>query len=312
MWRHGEAGLKNIFLRALSEVPFILESAPVVKPFVGHPPHGRRVRVYNGDESGGFPMRSTRWMPLLVCFACATPGRAITIITTFESSVPVAAQTAFNNVALTYDAMFSNPITVMIDVAFGATGLGSSSTYIDTVSYSDWRSAMIADSSANPGNAYLAAGVATLPAANPLGSGNAILTFADAMALGFSVSPVTYDSTLTFSNAANTFEYNGIAAPGLYDFQDVAEHELDEALGIGSALTGIANGGALPRNFAVEDYFRYNALGARFLTTSSSAVVYFAYNGVTDVAQFNQNNARQAARVPTFRMPLAAPIASFI
>ncbi|MGD0500876.1 MAG: NF038122 family metalloprotease [Bryobacteraceae bacterium] len=236
-------------------------------------------------------MQSTRLMALLVCLACAAPGRAMTIIANFEASVPTAAQTVFNNIVSAYDLLFANPITVTIDVAFGATGLGSSSTYIGTASYSDWRSAMTADSAANPANAYLAAGVATLPATNPLGSGSVVLTYADAMALGFSVSPVTYDSTLTFTNVANMFEYNSVATPGLYDFQDVAEHELDEALGIGSALTGIANGGALPRNFDAEDYFRYNASGARWLTTSASAVVDFSYDGVTDVAQFNQNNA---------------------
>ena len=38
-----------------------------------------------------------------------------------------------------------------------------------------------------------------------------------------------------------TFEYTGVPTPGLWDFQNVFEHELDEALGITSALTRVAN-----------------------------------------------------------------------
>jgi len=43
-----------------------------------------------------------------------------------------------------------------------------------------------------------------------------------------------------------TFEYTGVATPGLWDFQNVFEHELDEALGITSALTRVANNAPLP------------------------------------------------------------------
>ncbi len=207
----------------------------------------------------------------------------------YESGVPSAAQAAFNTVIGAYESMFSNPITITLDVQFGSTGLASSSTAVGTAAYATWRAEMIAASEADPDNAYLAAAAASLSASNPLGNGSVLLTYANALALGFGVPPVTYDSTLTFSNTAN-FEYTGVAAPGAYDFMNVAEHELNEALGITSTLTGIANGGALPSAFAALDYFRYSSSGVRLVSTNPNDQVYFSYNGATDVAQFNQDN----------------------
>ena len=130
--------------------------------------------------------------------------------------------------------------------------------------------------------------------ADPLsGNHRVTLTTADAKALGYTVTGVTYDSTLTFSNTTNIFEYTGTPTPGEYDFRNVAEHELDEALGIGSALTGLANNAVIPTttSFAAEDYFRYSAAATRGITTNPNAVIYFSYDGgATSVAVFNQNN----------------------
>jgi uncharacterized protein (TIGR03437 family) len=114
------------------------------------------------------------------------------------------------------------------------------------------------------------------------------LTTSNARALGFSAS-VSLDTTLILSNAVS-FEYSGQPSQTAYDFMDVAAHELDEALGIGSALTGLQNNAPVPKDFYfAEDYFRYSASATRDITTNPSAVVYFSYNnGKTNVAQFNQ------------------------
>lgn len=243
----------------------------------------------------------------LACLSLGT-GHAMTILVNYESSVPAAAQGAFNQIVAAYDQMFINAVTVTIDVAFanlGTNGLGQSQTQAGVTPYATWDAVMQADAAATPWNTDLAKAVASLPSTDPLkadnGSGNVTLTFANALALGYSVPAVQYDSTLTFTNNSNvTFEYNGVAASGKFDFIDVAEHELDEALGIGSALTGLANcptgaTSCLPAtttSYYSEDYFRYSAPGVRAITTSSSASVYFSYNGGnTMVAQFNQNNS---------------------
>ena len=235
-------------------------------------------------------MRVLRWAALAAGSAFAVSANANGIVVNYVGTVPAAAETAFNSVVSAYNAMFTIDFPVVIDVQFNTTSLGSSSTYIGETTYASWRAQMIADSTAHPWNSYLAAAIKTLPATDPIGNGYVELTFADAEALGYSVPAEPYDSLITFSKNV-TFEYNGVAASGAYDFKDVAEHELDEALGIGSALTGIANGGSLPSTYFAEDYFRYSSSGSRLLTTSSTAAVYFSYNGTTDVAKFNQNNA---------------------
>ena len=216
----------------------------------------------------------------------STSGFKINV--TYDSSVPAAAQTAFNNLISTYEGVFTTNITVNIDVAFGNTGLGSSFTELAGESYSAWREAMIANATANPGNAYLAAAAASLPANDPIGQGDIYLTTANARALGLTANTAV-DSTLTFSSSV-VFEYGGVATPGAADFLDVAAHELDEALGIGSALTGLADNAAIPSDgYVAEDYFRYSAPGTRAITTNPAAVVYFSYDaGNTNVAQFNQ------------------------
>ena len=207
---------------------------------------------------------------------------------TYDTSVPAAARTAFNSLVSAYESAFTSNITVNIDVTFGATGLGESTTEQIFVSYSAWRAAMIANANANPGNSYAVAAAASLPGNDPIGNGEIVVNTANARALGLTANTAV-DSFLTFSNAA-VFEYDGVATSGAVDFLDVAAHELDEGLGIGSALTGLLNNAPVPSGYyAAEDYFRYSAASTRDITTNPSAVVYFSYDGGnTNLAQFNQ------------------------
>ena len=212
---------------------------------------------------------------------------------TYDSSVPDAARAAFNSLISAYESVFTSNITVNIDVAFGHTGLGESSTEQTELPYTVWRAAMMANATANPGNAYAAAAAASLPASDPIGNGTVLLNTANARALGLSAeTPV--DSSLTFSNTA-VFEYDGVPVSGAADFLDVAAHELDEGLGIGSELTGLANNSPIPSGYYdAEDYFRYSAANTRDITTSPTAVVYFSYDGgSTNLAQFNQAYSAQ-------------------
>ena len=224
--------------------------------------------------------------------AAAAAASGFKINVTYGGTVPAAAQTAFNSLVSTYQGLFNNNVTVNINVNFGNTGLGSSNTFLVSVPYSTWRAAVIANANANPGNSYAAAAAASLPANDPIGDGTVLVRTPNARALGLSAN-VASDSTLTFNSAA-AFEYNGVAASGKFDFMDVAAHELDEALGIGSSLTGIANNTAIMSSSfeaEAEDYFRYSATNTRAITTNPAAFVYFSYNGgATNVARFNQDN----------------------
>jgi sugar lactone lactonase YvrE len=220
-------------------------------------------------------------------------GSGFKILVSYDSSVPAPAQAAFNSVVSAYESIFTTNITVNINVTFGTTGLGASLTQQQFVTYAAWRSAMIANANNNPGNVYAVAAAASLPASDPIGSGNVLIATANARALGITANtPV--DSTLTFSDTA-VWEYNGIPSQSTVDFMDTAAHELDEALGIGSALTGLADNAAIPTDdYVPEDYFRYSAVGVRAITTNPNAFVYFSYNGGnTNVAQFNQAYSAQ-------------------
>ncbi len=222
-----------------------------------------------------------------------SPSSGFKINATYDSSVPAAAQTAFNNLIATYESIFTTNITVNVSVFFGTTGLGQSETAEVFETYHNWRAAIIANATANPGNSYVAAAAASLPASDPIGNSTVLLTTANARALGLTAN-TSVDTTLTFSNAA-AFEYTGTVTSGTIDFLDVGAHELDEGLAIGSALTGLADNAALPGgDYAAEDYFRYSAAGTRGISTNPSAVVYFSYNGgTTNVAQFNQAYAAE-------------------
>ncbi len=208
---------------------------------------------------------------------------------TYGVSVPAAAQAAFNTLVSVYEGIFTTSVTVNLNVNFGNTDLGESDSDLKGVSYSAWRTAMIANASANPGNTYAVAAAASLPASDPVGLGNMFVNTANARALGLTANTAV-DSTLVFSNSA-VFEYNGVASANAADFLDVAAHELNEALGIGSALTGLEDGAPVPSDhYSPEDYFRYSTAGTRSVTTNPGASVYFSYNGgIAHVASFNQN-----------------------
>jgi len=243
----------------------------------------RRVPASTPSQPGGEPDA-----PIVTPLRShASPG-GFQINVTYDTSVPAAAQAAFNSLVSNYESVFTTNITVNIDVAFGNTGLGESETEEIGVSYSAWRAAMAANATANPGNTYAAAAAASLPESDPIGNGTVLLNTAHARALGFTAN-TAIDSTLTFSDSV-VFEYNGVPASGAADFMDVAAHELDEGLGIGSALTGLANNAPIPTgNYVAEDYFRFSAAGTRDITTNPTAVVHFSYDGGnTNVAQFNQ------------------------
>ena len=250
---------------------------------------GVRQIAADGPHAGSINSRTKHATQLTAQALAANPFK---INVTYDSSVPASAQTAFNAVVSDYQNIFTTNVTVTINVAFGGTSLGQSLTQQQFVSYSAWRSAMLANAGSNPGNIYAAGAAASLPASDPSGSGMVLLTTANARALGFTTN-VAVDSTLTFSNSV-TFEYSGVATSGAADFMDAAAHELNEALGIGSSLTGLADRAPIPAgtNYTAQDYFRYGGVGQRSFTTDPSAAVYFSYDGGnTNVAQFNQSNS---------------------
>jgi hypothetical protein len=213
----------------------------------------------------------------------------IIINPTFDSTITgdgsaALIEATINQAISFYEANISTNITVNITYAEMASGLGESSTYYGTVSYSQYLTALQSHSS---GDAVDVAALASLPGGsnNPVnGNANVDVTTANLRALGFSANVAT-DSTISLNTSITNYTGKTFN-PNDYSLLAVVEHETDEALGLGSNLdTGSTTGDIRP-----EDLFRYSAPGVRSYTTSSSASSYFSVNGgTTNLVNFNQS-----------------------
>jgi hypothetical protein len=240
-------------------------------------------------------MSDSKWMESLEGrrMMSATPKHLV-IDPVFDSSIADASGAAtieatINTAIQQYETTYATPITVKIYFEEGA-GLGSSNTPTVTVSYADYRKAFAAHAITTDQRLALA----SLPSqtANPVTGGKDIdLTQADARALGFRTHTGS-DGIITLTTSEMNLTRQNID-PNKYDLQDVAEHEIDEVLAIGSDLDGLSNSEAVPKDASIsnEDLFRYAKHSGRSYTTASDAASYFSDNGgKTDLARFNQDS----------------------
>jgi hypothetical protein len=220
-------------------------------------------------------------------------AKHLVIVPTFDASItddPQAAtiEATIDKAIDQYETTYATPITVKIYFEEGP-GLGSSETPHYYYSYYDYRNAL----AAHVTTADQRSALASLPAGmtNPVNGGRDIdLTQANARALGFRTHSGS-DGIITLTTSDMNLTRKDID-PSKYDLQDVAEHEIDEVLGIGSDLDGLANGEAVPKGQAVtdEDLFRYSKHDGRSYTTASDAASYFSDDGgKIDLARFNQD-----------------------
>src|SRR5664279_5120011 len=123
------------------------------------------------------------------------------------SSLPTGFVTAVNYAINYIDSLFTNPITISINVGYGEVAhqtlgsgdLGASYANYTVQSYSSVRSALLTEN---------APGASTLPATSPL-SGNALVTQAEAAALGLAsisgtVGSVGFSSSVQWDFTPNT------------------------------------------------------------------------------------------------------------
>jgi hypothetical protein len=236
---------------------------------------------------------------LFTLFGIAPAQGNLVINATFDSTItgdPNAAviESTINSVIALYEASFSDPITVTINFQETAGGLGQSSSYvIPGVSYSIFRSKLAAAATtANDTHA-----LAHLPAgsSNPVnGSTTLSLNLPNGRALGFSgpdwdPPPGQTDGIVYLNTARMNLDRTSIN-PSKFDLFAVAAHEIDEVLGLTSALDGLANGDPAPTgDVQVMDLFRYDQNGNRSFTTASTAQAWFSLDGTTRLVRFNQD-----------------------
>lgn len=218
----------------------------------------------------------------------AAQASALTILPTYNGTVSSDfqnyVQTAISNIS----GIFTGTNTT-VSINFQedpTTGLGASSSATVARSYSTFRTALANTTTSSIGTLA----VANLPTGNtnPVAGGDSQfsvhMTTANARALGLSADPnVNVGGTL----------YDGIiyvnTGAGSFDYVSVVEHEIDEVLGLGSALT--AGTSTTPNYIFPEDLYRYDASGNRSFTLSSGAESYFSVDGTIAASspQFNQD-----------------------
>ncbi len=199
-----------------------------------------------------------------------------------QSSLPSGFVAAVDYVVSYFDSLFTNNVTVTINVGFGEIGgqtlpagdLGESEQVnVSSVGYSAVRNALVAEGTT---------GSATLPAASPAPASDTLLmASSDEKALGLIANNTTLDGYVGFDSAPNTFSYAINSAPpaGEYYFVGALEHEITEVMGRTSYLD-------ISRAYSLMDLFRYSAANTRQFTTGAAS--YFSINnGVTDLNNWN-------------------------
>jgi len=234
----------------------------------------------SGSGSGGAVTHTTG----------ASSGLVINVV--YDASVanaPPGFTTAVAAVVSYYESVFTDPVTITIDVGYGeidgqplaANALGESETYLTSVSYAQLQSALVKNANAIGDTAAVASLLATSPV-----NGQYWISTAEAKALGIAGASSSVDGYIGFSSTAN-FAYNdsnGVAA-NQYDFFGVVAHEISEVMGRQMMDGANFSGGA---SYEPLDLFHYSAPGV--LDFSGTTPGYAsATGGITSLDSFNTN-----------------------
>jgi hypothetical protein len=229
----------------------------------------------------------------LSAFSGAHTGRAnITITPTFTANFntnfganAAAAQAAWIAAANVFQTNYTDNIHVNITVdGVAGTGVfGQSSTFLNSLTYTQLRNLMVADNK-TPDDATAVGAAGSITAADPVAAAHTYwVSTAQAKAIGLVVDNLTNDGTTTFG-AGNPFTFAGAIAPGTYDFQGICAHEITEVMG----RLGISGGtiGSFPNSYSIIDLFSYTGPGARGMTAGPNEN-FSIDNGTTLLKLFN-------------------------
>ncbi len=251
-----------------------------------------RVRAYDVTSMGGY----TETMAITT-----EPTTGLTIHPTFDSSITnnpnaAAIQATINRAISFHESLFSDPITIQIRFRYAATApdgmhlpmgtLARTDLVLYRISWSNYISALRADAkSSNDTQAN-----ASLPGTAL--SANIRPSSAGGRAVGLDTPPAMfadgsvgqggpYDAIVTLNSAA-PFQFSRPPSPGNFDAQRSIEHEVDEAIGLGSRLGGNGN------DLRPQDLFTWSSPGNRNISTSGTR--YFSIDGgVNNIVNFSQD-----------------------
>ena len=178
---------------------------------------------------------------LALALAASPAAQALVIDPTFESSITsdpnaAAIEGTINSAIGVYEADFTDPITVSIDFSEMSSGLGQSSTFFGVVPYATYLAALTVDAKSSDD----ATAIAHLPTASQYaafyGTTNIDVKTADLRAVGIPASPPAGqpDGTIGLNTSLTSPGSPGSSAT--FSLLTVSEHEIDEVLGLSSAL----------------------------------------------------------------------------
>ena len=231
--------------------------------------------------------KSIRTFWALGGFACVASSAVANVVInpTFDSSITSKGNAAqmeadINDYINTIHGLLLDNISVNITFKDVTSGLGASAASTIHVSYSDLRSHMVTDSTSADDSTALAH--LPIQANDPVtnGTGGVDITTAQAKALGYTTG-ASVDCTI-FLNSSICHLDHGVNHSS-YDYETVAAHEINEALGIGGWGSNIG----FASNIAMLDLFRYDQNGNRTFTTTAGQA-FFSLDGVTHINEFNQ------------------------
>lgn len=224
-------------------------------------------------------------------------GAGLNIIPTFDANVDGPTQTAINDALAFYGNTFSNNLTVNIYFYDMNSGLGQSTFYVFTVPYSTYRTAL--------GNSAASTDDTTALANTPSGAGNPInsdtsikLKSPSGLVVGINTAEQSFNfggSPCPTFTGSGCIGLNVTLANSHSDLTAVVQHEVDEVLGLGSAISG-PTAPAVPWP---EDLFRWASAGVRSYAgnpsptspCSSTPQAFFSIDGgTTNLNEFNNCN----------------------
>lgn len=228
---------------------------------------------------------------------------------TFDASIASVsgAETAINNAISSIEGDISSPSNITVSIYFTSmsSGLGESLTTEYEPTYDQYYTAF-QEVATQPNQVTALASLGTAPTSsgsgNPVnGNTSVLLTSAEARNLGFINAPGQLLPNTNISNASGGGAYDSeiglntsITSPpnalgGSYGLQAVANHEIDEVLGIGGPGSTLTGTGSLTGPVGVLDLYRYSAPGVRSYSNDSAYPPYFSINGgQTVLSYFNQ------------------------
>lgn len=237
-------------------------------------------------------MSLSRWLVLAFLFcggaSLSVQASGLTVIATFDGSISKDPRGAdiiatINAALLIYQQKFSDDLTVNIKFVKSTDGLGLNLTFVEGVTYADYRRALF-DRASTLDDVTALAGLPENES-NPVNNDpDMILTAPLARLLGLGGERNgRVDSTIKL----NFSQMNILPSdndPEKFSLTGAVLHEVDEVLGLQSELGRGTDGPIGPM-----DLFRYDKTGKRSFTRDSGAQAFFSLDGTTDLVQFNQD-----------------------